>query len=147
MSLHFMLNRPELFQLIGDIAASPKLANYLGRIHRTSAADCDQHIDWHDDATDFRTVGLNINLSTEPFEGGAFMLRNERQVVTRVIADWKLGDAFLFRIGAGWQHRLTSVTKGERTVGVGWFRTEPSWEVLATSYLKQRTTLGPEVSA
>ena len=129
-SFLFVLNREPLFQVVQQITRCEPLGNFVGRIHRTSP-DGERQIDWHDDVYDSRTVGLNINLSRESFSGGSFLLRDPEKVVRREVAQWSRGDAFLFQIDPGWLHRLPPVTSGERTVGVGWFRTRPSWSSIA----------------
>jgi hypothetical protein len=126
IALHFVLNRPELFELVSEVSGVDMPGNFLGRVHRTEPSS-DLHIDWHDDFIDGRVLGLNLNLSTEPFSGGLFQIRGpDRQTCGEVHFE-NPGDAFLFRIGDGWQHRLTPVEGGVRTVGVGWFRTGVDW--------------------
>ena len=124
--LHFILNRPALFEVVERIVGCPKLANFTGRLHRTSA-ESNQHIDWHDDVSDSRTVGITVNLGTEPYSGGALQVRDPEKHTRAEVGCFAAGDAFLFRIDRGWQHRLSPVESGSRTVGVGWFRTKPDW--------------------
>jgi hypothetical protein len=130
--IHFILNRPELFRLVEDIAGCATLGNFTGRLHSTGAESA-QHIDWHDDSVHTRTVGLNINLAPGPYEGGLFQIRDARGAIRSEVGRTAPGDAFLFRIGGGWQHRLTPVHDGLRTVAVGWFQTHPIW----TDYSKR----------
>jgi hypothetical protein len=135
--LQFILNRPELFEIARKVAGCPKIANFMGRLHRTGV-EANQHIDWHRDAIESRTLGICIHLSSEEYTGGVFQLRDECQ---RLRAEAKLrapGDAFLFRIDREWQHRLTPVESGRRTVGVGWFRTQPKWQQYALSVARSR---------
>jgi len=126
-ALHFILNRPSLFQTVAKAANCPPLGNFAGRLHRTTASP-GEGIGWHNDAVQHRTVGLNINLSTEEFTGGLFQIRGPDSKKPTEIKHSTLGDAFLFRIDHGWEHQLTPVESGERTVAVGWFRTEPDWQ-------------------
>jgi hypothetical protein len=135
VALNFVLNRPELFELARQIGGTPALGNFLGRLHRTTAGS-DQQIEWHHDHADFRSLGLDINLSGEAYEGGLFQIRDSDLRIRREIKEWDPGDAFLFRIGNGWQHRLTRVESGRRTVGVGWFRTEPDWQLLTSARVR-----------
>jgi hypothetical protein len=123
-ALHFLLNRPRLFDLVEEITECGTPGNFIGRIHRTFAG-ADQHIDWHDDISDYRAVGLNIYLGVKGFSGGLFQIRDAEKRVRREVKFEVTGDAFLFRLDRGWQHRLTRVESGSRTVGVGWFRTKP----------------------
>lgn len=139
--LHFILNRPELFEIAAKVTGCPRIANFTGRLHRT-VAGADQHIDWHRDAEEARTLGLAINLSTEDYKGGIFELRDQNQMVRAQVGRSKPGDAFLFRIDREWQHRLTRLQSGSRTVAVGWFRTQPEWGQYALSTARVRRVLG-----
>jgi hypothetical protein len=138
--LHFILNRPALFRVVEQIADCPRLANFLGRLHRTSA-EPNQQIDWHDDAVNGRTLGICINLSAEEYSGGVLQIRNPEGKLRAAVGRAAPGDAFLFRIGCGWQHRLTPVESGRRTVGVGWFRTAPEWCEYALTMARSRRIL------
>ncbi len=128
--LHFILNRREIYDIVGKVAGCPKIGNFMGRLHRTIGGT-DQHIDWHRDAVEARVLGLTINLSTEDYVGGLFQLRDPEETIRAEVGPAAPGDAFLFRIDREWKHRLTRVESGRRTVGVGWFRTEPEWEKYA----------------
>jgi hypothetical protein len=135
IALHFVVNRPELFDIVARIADIPQPGNFTSRLHRTTPV-ADQHIDWHDDGLDGRILGLNINLTTEPYKGGLLQVRNPTRTITGEIGQLPPGDAFLFRVADGWQHRLTPVAEGERTVAVGWFRTQPDWGVMVLGGLR-----------
>jgi len=134
---HLLLNKPPLFRLVEQITGCGPIGNFMGRIHRTQAQE-NQHIDWHDDITDTRLIGLNVNLSTEPYQGGRFQLREKAS--KRLLGDIGnvgLGNAFLFQVAPTVEHRLTPVEGyGSRTVGVGWFRAQPDWPSFASSYFK-----------
>ena len=114
--LHFALNRPALFKFSEQVADCTGIANFRGRIHRTLAGT-GQHIDWHDDAVEARTLGLCINLSAERYSGGTLQIRDPKCVIRAEISQGDPGDAFLFRIDRGWEHRLNPVSSGHRTVG------------------------------
>ena len=130
IGLHFALNRPEVFQLASQITGIPKPGNFLSRLHRT-VPDPELQLEWHDDASDGRVLGLNINLSRNPYSGGLLQIRNPGAEVLAEVGQLPPGDAFLFRIGNKWQHRLTPVESGERTVAVGWFRLGSEWNTTA----------------
>ena len=134
---HLLLNKPALFTLVEQITGCGPIGNFMGRIHRTLAHE-NQQIDWHDDIADTRLVGLNVNLSTEPYQGGRFQLREKAsQRPLGDIGNVGLGNAFLFRVSPTVEHRLTPVEGyGSRTVGVGWFRAQPDWQHFASSYFK-----------
>jgi hypothetical protein len=140
-SLLFLLNKPPLFRLVEAITGCPRLSNFLGRLHQTRAVP-GQHIDWHGDLADNRVVGLNINLSAHDYSGGLFQLRGPGVRVPVQLGRTSAGNAFLFRIDEGWNHRLTPVESGVRTVCVGWFRTEPDRETFLRRWFPSRR---PEV--
>jgi hypothetical protein len=138
--LHFILNRPDLFEAVQQVTGCPKISNFIGRLHRTRA-ETGQHIDWHRDVVDTRTLGLCINLSAEDYTGGVLQLRDADRIIRAEVGRAAPGDAFLFRIDRDWQHRLTTVESGLRTVGVGWFRTAPEWSVYALNAVRSRQIL------
>jgi hypothetical protein len=142
-TLQFLLNRSELFQAVERITGAPALGNFMGRLHRTGPSGS-QAIDWHNDATDFRTVGLNMNLGAQEFSGGLFQIRGPDGRMRAEIKHQHAGDAFLFRIERGWQHRLTPVESGLRTVAVGWFRTQPKWQI-STRAWRERSYPSPSL--
>jgi hypothetical protein len=132
ISLHFIVNRPELCALVSQITGVPVPGHFFSRLHCTTPAP-GQHLDWHDDGSDGRVLGMNINLSTASYEGGRLQMRNPAREITGEIGQLPAGDAFLFRIADKWQHRLTPVERGSRTVAVGWFRSKPDWVTMAKS--------------
>jgi hypothetical protein len=136
--LHFIINRPELFQAVSQISGIPRPGNFTSRLHKTCASPY-QHIDWHDDGGMDRVLGLNINLSTQPYGGGLLQLRNPDGRMMGQVGQLPPGDAFLFRVAKRWEHRLTPVEFGERTVAVGWFRTGPDWTENAMSWFRTGT--------
>ena len=138
--LHFILNRAELFKAVEQVARCPEIGNFRGRLHRTTA-ETNQHIDWHDDAVEARTLGICINLSEDHYSGGVLQLRGPDLRMRAEVGRAPAGDAFLFRINCGWKHRLTPVDSGGRTVGVGWFRTAPDWREYALNVARSRLIL------
>lgn len=127
------LNRPALFRMVERISGCRPIGNYVGRLHCTLPGPA-HYIHWHDDINDDiennRLVGLNISLSPAPFRGGNFQLREkgaERNLLS--VGCLPAGDAFLFRLDRGIEHRLTPLESGaKRIVAVGWFRSEPTWD-------------------
>ena len=70
-----------------------------------------------------RVVPLSLNISREPFVGGNLEMRSlpDKQLLAD-IANPVPGDALLFEISDGLQHRVADVTGDEpRMVHVGWF--------------------------
>jgi hypothetical protein len=134
---HFLLNNQKLFQLLETITCCPHIGNFFGRIHK-SAPQEGHSIAWHGDNADHRQLGLTINLSTEDYEGGRFQLREKTsEQILFEVGPMQPGDAFVFRISPELQHRLTPVEGGgQRTVGVGWFRAQPSREIFARTFFQ-----------
>jgi len=125
--IHFLLNNRKLFRVIENITGCRSIGSFAGRIYRNLPGE-DHQLDWHDD-TDRpeRIVGISINLSGRQCRGGIFQLRETatRRIVSEVPSN-RAGDAHLFRISSGLQHRVTRV-EGEvaRTSAAGWFLSEP----------------------
>lgn len=125
--VHFVLNDPRVFRLVEEIAGCSRIGNFSGRIYR-SLPNGDHHLDWHDD-TDCpeRLLGLTVNLSVKPFDGGTFQLRNkDSQQIICALQRLNPGDAHLFRIAPYLEHRVTCI-KGQnsRTSAAGWFLSAP----------------------
>jgi hypothetical protein len=124
-SLQFLLNIPTFLRFIETVTSSPPIQIFTGRIYRLSPAE-GQHFDWHNDVIpdDPRLLGLSINLSPQPFEGGAFSIRdvNTKQVF-REVRNTGLGDALIFRIAGSLQHSVSPVRGPiSRTAYAGWFK-------------------------
>jgi hypothetical protein len=126
--LLFLVNDPALLAAVSEVTGIPALARFDGRIYRRRAQP-DHYDNWHDDlAGEARRVAMSVNLGPEQYEGGRLELRrrNEPELIADV-HNWRLGDALLFRIDPGLQHRVTSITTGEKTAFAGWFGTAPVW--------------------
>lgn len=124
--LNFVLNSQELFEVIRSISACDHIGSFIGRVYRMQPGGED-YIPWHDDLWPDRLVALSLNLSPKPYVGGALELRNageDRPFAE--IANQAYGDAIVFRIDPGLQHRVTGVGGSEpRTSFAGWFRARP----------------------
>ena len=125
--VHFLLNNPRLFQLIGYITGCPPIKGFAGRIYRNMPGS-DHHLDWHDDTQDkTRLVGLSMNLGREKYTGGLFQIRKrDAEELLREVACGHPGDTHIFAVSPHLQHRVTKTT-GEhpRTAAAGWFVSEP----------------------
>jgi hypothetical protein len=123
-----VFNDPVLLDAVSRIAGCPALRCFDGRVYRLEPQS--GHYDsWHSDATDDRLVGLSVNLSREPYEGGAFEIRRAAAAeAEHAVASAGFGSAVLFRISPELRHRVTAV-RGERprTAYAGWFRTSPDF--------------------
>lgn len=131
---HFLVNHPPLFRLVEAITGCSGIGNFIGRIHR-SLPGGEEYLDWHDDISDHRLIGLDVHLSPKPFSGGRFQLRERPGGRETFASDYEpAGSAFLFLVSRTVQHRLTPLAEGApRTVAVGWFRAQPDWEAYAPS--------------
>jgi hypothetical protein len=131
------MNNRELFHAIEKITEIPAIGNFVGRLH-SSVHGGGHHIAWHGDNADNRLLGLTIDLSSSAYEGGVFELRRKAsQEIICAVPRQQPGDAFVFRISPDLQHRLTLIKSGgPRTVGVGWFRSQPAFSVFAQKYFK-----------
>jgi hypothetical protein len=124
------LNDPALFAEIDRLTGCGPIGCFSGRVHlRRATAGAGHYYPWHSDVAHERLVGLSINLSEQPFEGGVLEIRQEasQQIIARV-ANPTPGDAVLFRISAGLEHHVTPVTTdAPRLVLAGWFRRAPNF--------------------
>jgi len=126
--LHFLVNDPAMYRLIETIAGCGTVRSFFGRVYRHIPGAGHFH-DWHGDVTSDRLVGMSINLSAAPYEGGRFEIRrigSERALAS--IANLGAGDALLFRLGDTLEHRVTGLDGTRpKTAFAGWFRREPDY--------------------
>jgi hypothetical protein len=82
---------------------------------------------WHDDADGNRRVGLTLNLSPAPFEGGELQLRAAgADEALWTVANTGPGDGLLFPIDALYEHCIRPMTgQAEKTALAGWFCVDP----------------------
>jgi hypothetical protein len=123
--LHFLVGAPDFLDLARRITGHEAIHAFIGRIYRFLPIR--QHLHrWHDDLDQdpSRLVGMSINLGTHPYEGGVFQMRQLGK--RKPLGEWPNlvpGDATLFRIDPGLQHRVTPVTGSvPKTAFAGWFR-------------------------
>ena len=69
-------------------------------------------------------IGMSINLSTEVFPGGTFLLRERKSGhILCELANTGAGDAILFQIARQLQHRISDMEGSvSKTAFAGWFR-------------------------
>lgn len=132
---HLLLNNRQLFHALEEVTQCLPIGNFFGRLH-SSIAGGNHHIAWHGDNADHRLLGLTIDLSAADYHGGVFQLRQkDSEEIIYEVPRQHLGDAFAFRISPGLQHRLTQIEGGgPRTVGVGWFRSQPAFPAFAKRF-------------
>ena len=120
-TLHFLVNDPVVFDIIERVTGARGLSSFHGRVYRRLPGV--HHDSWHSDVYPDRTIGMSVNLSREPYEGGVFEIRDDdAAVVHGAIANVGPGDALLFKIADGLEHRVTPVTgRVPKTAFAGWF--------------------------
>lgn len=131
-----LLNNIELFSVLQNITGCDNIGNFVGRIHRSEEGG--QHgIEWHGDNSDNRLLAMTLGLDTCDYSGGKLQMRETgSEKIIREFGHINAGDAVIFKISPGLQHRLTVLETGQRTVGVGWFRSEPDFATFSANYLK-----------
>jgi hypothetical protein len=135
--LHLLLNNPQLFAVVEQIAGCGPIGCFTGRIYRIMPS-AGHHLDWHDDrAEPGRLLGLSISLSDGSSDGGVFRLRRKstREPLAEV-RHQQAGNAHLFAISPEIEHCVTPVMAGQsRTAFAGWFRSSPDRQSLIRDYL------------
>jgi hypothetical protein len=123
LALCLALERPEVLRMMESLIGDAKLTEVTGAIAQFGAATSHQ-LGWHDDRVDSRRkLAITINLGTIEYEGGVFEFRDlKSDAPTFRHVHSRPGEALLFPIGPGLQHRVLPVTAGgPRTVFAGWF--------------------------
>lgn len=123
-----LFNDAGLFRFVEALTGCGSIGVFQGTVYRMVPGM--HHLDsWHDDAGESRLVALTLNLSPDGFAGGALQIRTTNPpAIVCDIANTGFGDAVVFRIGPGFEHRLTPVEPGPAKVAwTGWFRREPSF--------------------
>jgi len=123
-----LFNDLALLNAVTYIAGCAPLRCFDGRVYRLDPESA--HYDsWHSDAAHDRVVGLSVNLSPEPYEGGVLEIRRAVAAeAEHAVASAGFGNAILFRISPDFRHRVTEVRGTRpRTAYAGWFRTFPDF--------------------
>ncbi len=130
--LLFLVNDADLHRAVEAITGRRPVVRFDGRIYRRLAQP-DHYDTWHDDLHDARhVVAMSVNLSRKPYGGGVLALRRKGTTEPLVeLANTGPGDALLFRIAVDLEHRVSSVTSGEKTAFAGWFSDSPPWPLPA----------------
>ena len=135
-TFQLLLNDRDFFSMLQEITSCAEIGNFVGRIHRSLGGE-NHAIEWHSDNSDNRLLAMTLCLGTDEYTGGKFQMREtEGEQIVREFGQLNPGNAIIFKISPGLEHRLTSVETGRRTVGVGWFRSKPDFNTFASSYLK-----------
>ena len=130
-ALDFLVNDPRLFEFVRAVTGCAPIRAFIGRVYRRCPGT-DHHDSWHDDLGHQRMIGMSVNLSDEPYEGGTFEIRRfKADTLIASLPNVGLGDAILFRIADGLEHQVTALGGvAPKTAFAGWFvghrRDEPS---------------------
>jgi len=124
--LNFVANTSEFLDLMRRVTGCHSISWFGGRIYRM-APGADHFDSWHADVGTThrdRLVGMSINLSPRPYQGGTFRLREEASGEIRCeLSNTGPGDAILFRISSVLRHMVTPLVGTEpKTAFAGWFR-------------------------
>lgn len=122
--LQFLSDDPALCAFIARISGMGPLAGFDGRVYRFDPGA--KHYDsWHDDIHERwkRRVAMSVNLSPEPYEGGALEIRDKKsRKMIATVRNTVPGDAALFLVDPALEHRVLPVTGGgSRVAFAGWF--------------------------
>jgi hypothetical protein len=126
--LLFIVNDPELYRFVEIVTSITPIRSFTGRVYRRHAER--HHDSWHSDLDEDRRVGMSINLTSEPYEGGVFEIRDVGTEETLAsTANIGFGDALLFRLAPVLRHRVTAV-RGTvpKTAFAGWFLSEHDYQ-------------------
>lgn len=123
-TLHFMVNHPDFLRFVEQITGCKAIGHFGGRIYRFAPGE--GHYDsWHSDLGQAgeRLLAMSLNLSPEPFEGGALQIREtDSKKILFEIANTGLGNAVIFQVDPRLEHRVSPVAgKVPRTAFAGWF--------------------------
>ncbi|MBT5706294.1 MAG: 2OG-Fe(II) oxygenase [Verrucomicrobia bacterium] len=129
--MFLLLNQKDLFDLIENVTVLEKPMQYFRSRVYEFHPNPDHYDSWHDDDEKGQTIGLSINLSPDPMEGGEFEIRStSTQEVYKKVSGSCFGDAHIFRIGPEYEHRVLPVRgTNPRRSCAGWFCTQPDYRV------------------
>jgi len=126
--VHFLLNDPVLFDLLQQITSCGRIGRFYGRVYRM-VPGAGHYDSWHDDAFENRMITISINLSRQLYHGGLLQLRDRKsKQLLHEVANTGFGDAIVFRVDRGLQHRVTDVDgEVEKVALSGWFVPWPDY--------------------
>lgn len=122
-ALSVLLDRPILHHWLEQVTGLPPLRGVAGAFAQARAGSGDE-LDWHDDRIDpSRALGVVVNLTSRPYEGGRFEMRRKGATEPFFAHHHETpGTAVIFAIRPDLEHRVTPVTSGgPRRVFAGWF--------------------------
>ena len=126
-TISLVLGRFDFLEWLEKATGISPLRATMGRLVQTRANGQDA-LGWHDDMdTDYRQLGIVINLSDQPFTGGVFEMRRKGEALPfHSVKHDKPGSIMVFAVNPGIEHRVTLVTEGgPRRVYAGWAASRP----------------------
>lgn len=119
--IHFAVSAPAFIEGVRRFTGCDDLSWFDGRIYRFVPGAA-HHDSWHDDVGEDRLVGMSVNLSSVPHQGGRFQLRDRiTKAMHCEVTSTVLGNAHLFRISPKLQHRVDTVVGCQlKTAFAGW---------------------------
>lgn len=121
--LSFLTRTPLMYQYI-ETLTERKAVDFIARGFRMTSKS--KGYEWHTDQTHSQSVGITVCLSKKKYQGGTFLMRHISNPQTIIeIENTIFGDAILFGVGEGWEHKVTPVTGIQPKMSfVGWFFSE-----------------------
>ena len=122
-ALCVVLDRSPLLRWLEDVTGAPPLRGVAGSFAQARTGTGDG-LAWHDDRIDpRRALGIVVNLTSQPYEGGLFEMRCKGSPDPLLAHHHdKPGTALIFAIRPDLEHRVTPlVSGGPRRVFAGWF--------------------------
>jgi hypothetical protein len=128
-ALQLLFNDPALLDVVGRIAGCEPIRCCDGRVYRMLAG-AGHYDSWHSDAGKDRAVGVSVNLSPTPYEGGTLEIRHAASTtVDYMVPRVSFGSAVMFRISPTLRHRVSAVDGSHpRTAYAGWFCLSPDFQ-------------------
>jgi hypothetical protein len=126
LATELLLNSPKLFRAIEQLTGCDPVACFSGRIYRRPPSS-DYFNRWHTDlADDGRMIALSINLTSEPYRGGALQIRcSQTRELLCEVHNSAYGDALIFPVDERFEHRVSEVEgTAAKTALAGWFRSK-----------------------
>ena len=121
-AISLALKRPNLLRWIETVTGCGPLGSVEGRIVQTQPV-ADDALAWHDDRDRPRALAVTIGLTTTPYRGGAFELR-EKAGRSLLLRHHHItpGQMLLFDVADDIEHRVPPLESGgPRRVYTGWF--------------------------
>lgn len=126
-TLGILLGRRALYAWLEAATAVAPIRGVSGRLVQTRANGRDALV-WHDDIDGpARQLGVVVNLSDTPYEGGVFEMRRTSEAGPFLSYHHdRPGSMMVFAVRRDLQHRVTVLSSGgPRRVWAGWFLAEP----------------------